>query len=130
MEQCPEPIPFDLESHCGLRATMGGHDFQTRVLVVDDEPIILETTSAVLRDEGLAVRTAEDGFAALITLRQTLPDIIISDLRMPNMSGFEFLSVSLWENGSRMRPRDIGWNDNRARNGKPSALGDLPNTRP
>jgi CheY-like chemotaxis protein len=42
---------------------------------------------------GFAVRTAEDGFAALVTLRQTLPDIIISDLRMPNMSGFEFLSV-------------------------------------
>jgi CheY-like chemotaxis protein len=39
------------------------------------------------------VRTAEDGFAALVTLRQTPPDIIISDLRMPNMSGFEFLSV-------------------------------------
>ncbi|HWR52660.1 MAG TPA: response regulator [Bryobacteraceae bacterium] len=72
---------------------MSGRDFQTRVLVVDDEPIILETMSAILKGEGFAVRTAEDGFAALVTLRQTPPDIIISDLRMPNMSGFEFLSV-------------------------------------
>lgn len=72
---------------------MGGSDFQTRVLVVDDEPIILETMSAILQGEGFVVRTAEDGFAALVTLRQTPPDIIISDLRMPNMSGFEFLSV-------------------------------------
>ncbi len=72
---------------------MSDHDFKTRVLVVDDEPIILETMSAILEGEGFAVRTAEDGFAALITLRQTPPDIIISDLRMPNMSGFELLSV-------------------------------------
>lgn len=72
---------------------MGGRDFQTRILVVDDEPIILETMSAILEGEGFAVRTAEDGFAALVALRQTLPDIIISDLRMPNMSGFEFLAV-------------------------------------
>lgn len=72
---------------------MGGSDFQTRVLVVDDEPIILETMTAILQGEGFAVRTADNGFAALVTLRQTPPDIIISDLRMPEMSGFEFLSV-------------------------------------
>lgn len=72
---------------------MGGQDFQTRVLVVDDEPIILETMSAILQSEGFVVRPAEDGFAALVTLRQTPPDVIISDLRMPNMSGFELLSV-------------------------------------
>lgn len=72
---------------------MGSLDFKPRVLVVDDEPIILETMSAILEGEGFVVRTADDGFAALITLRQTPPDIIISDLRMPNMSGFEFLSV-------------------------------------
>lgn len=72
---------------------MRGQDFKTRVLVVDDEPIILDTTTAILESEGFVVRTAADGFAALLTLRQTPPDIIISDLRMPNMSGFEFLSV-------------------------------------
>src|SRR5579875_1769737 len=72
---------------------MGGSNFQTRVLVVDDEPIILETMTAILRSEDFAVRTADNGFAALVTLRQTPPDIIISDLRMPEMSGFEFLSV-------------------------------------
>ena len=72
---------------------MEERDFQTRVLVVDDEPIILETMSAILKGEGFAVRTAEDGFAALVTLRQTPPDVVISDLRMPNMSGFELLSV-------------------------------------
>lgn len=72
---------------------MSGSDFQTRVLVVDDEPIILQTMTSLLEAEGFAVRTAEHGFAALVALRQTPPDIIISDLRMPEMSGFEFLSI-------------------------------------
>lgn len=67
--------------------------FKNRVLVVDDEPIILQTTAAILEGEGFTVRVAEDGFAGLKTLRETLPDVIISDLRMPNMSGFEFLAV-------------------------------------
>lgn len=67
--------------------------FKLRVLIVDDEPVILQTLSAVLETEGFTVRVAEDGFAALKTLRETSPDIIISDLRMPNMSGFELLSI-------------------------------------
>lgn len=43
--------------------------------------------------QGYEVLCAEDGFEGLAALKQSLPDIIISDLRMPNMNGFEFLSV-------------------------------------
>ena len=67
--------------------------FNFRILVVDDEPSILSTSSALLRTKGYEVRTAQDGFAALAELRRGLPDLIIADLRMPNMSGFELLSV-------------------------------------
>jgi len=52
-----------------------------------------ELGAALLESQGYEVRCAEDGFEALAALKQSLPDIIISDLRMPNMSGFEFLSV-------------------------------------
>lgn len=70
-----------------------GEDYPLRILVVDDEPVILTTTRAILETQRWNVRTAEDGFDALRVLRETLPDLIISDLRMPNMSGFEFLAV-------------------------------------
>ena len=39
------------------------------------------------------VQTAEDGFEALLALRGALPDVIITDLKMPHMSGFELLSI-------------------------------------
>lgn len=65
-----------------------------RILVVDDEKSIRETRALVLRASGYEVSTAEHGFDALLQLRTgELPDLIISDLNMPHMSGFEFLSV-------------------------------------
>lgn len=67
--------------------------FDYRILVVDDEPSVLETSAQILRTRGYEVRSASGGFAALAELRRSLPDVIISDLRMPNMSGFELLSV-------------------------------------
>src|SRR3954467_3282378 len=70
-----------------------GQDYPLRVLVVDDEPVILPAMRAILETQNWNVRTAEDGFEGLRLLRETAPDLIISDLRMPNMSGFEFLAV-------------------------------------
>jgi CheY-like chemotaxis protein len=67
--------------------------FKCRVLLVDDDPVLLQTTAAIVRSFGFSVRTAEDGFVALTILREVLPDMIISDLRMPHMSGFELLSI-------------------------------------
>jgi len=68
-------------------------DFAPRVLLVDDEPLLLESLKAVLEVNGFVCRTATDGFEALRLLRETPPDIIISDLRMPIMSGFELLAI-------------------------------------
>lgn len=67
--------------------------FKCRVLIVEDDPLVLETSAAIVRSFGFSVRTAEDGFVALQILREVLPDIILSDLRMPGMSGFELLSI-------------------------------------
>jgi CheY-like chemotaxis protein len=62
-------------------------------LLVDDEPSIRFVLSAVLEQAGYMVDVAEDGFAALRSLQHNFPDLLITDLRMPNMNGFELLSV-------------------------------------
>ena len=63
------------------------------VLVVDDEPSVRETVAVLLTSAGYDVTAAEDGFGALLQLRKMLPDVIVSDLNMPQMSGYELLSV-------------------------------------
>jgi DNA-binding response OmpR family regulator len=63
------------------------------VLVVDDDPGILESLTLLLLSAGYDVSTAQDGFTALLQLRRTLPDLIVSDLNMPQMSGYELLSI-------------------------------------
>ncbi|HEX4604646.1 MAG TPA: response regulator [Candidatus Angelobacter sp.] len=67
--------------------------FRFRVLFVDDEPAVRTTGAAVLEAAGYEVLAAADGLEALNALDDAQPDLIISDLRMPNMSGFEFLAV-------------------------------------
>jgi CheY-like chemotaxis protein len=63
------------------------------LLVVDDDAALRKTLSHILGAFGHHVRCAADGFAALSEIRLAIPDIILSDLNMPGMSGFEFLSV-------------------------------------
>jgi CheY-like chemotaxis protein len=64
-----------------------------QILVVDDNLGVRETIAMLLMSAGYEVVVAEDGFAALLQLRKTEPDIIVSDLEMPRMCGFELLSV-------------------------------------
>ena len=63
------------------------------VLVVDDDPTVRALLSRQLEQEGFETREAEDGIEGLMKLRNELPGAIISDLQMPRMSGFEFVSV-------------------------------------
>jgi len=64
-----------------------------RVLLVDDDELNRKLTARHLIAAGYVVRTAENGLEAIRKLRAGLPDLIISDLKMPEMSGFELLGV-------------------------------------
>jgi CheY-like chemotaxis protein len=64
-----------------------------RILLVDDHPGSLAILSTVLTSKGFRVDTAVDGLDALVRLKRSLPDVIVSDLRMPRMSGFELLAA-------------------------------------
>ncbi len=60
-----------------------------RLLVVDDEPNLLLAVAACLRAENYEVQTARSGNEALMQLAESVPDLIISDIRMPGMDGFK-----------------------------------------
>lgn len=64
-----------------------------KLLVVEDDPDLRTTISAILTTCGYGVRSSSDGLSALKEIRADMPDIVLSDLFMPGMSGCELLSV-------------------------------------
>lgn len=60
-----------------------------RVLIVDDDPLILDVLTTILDLEDLAVRSAEDGEAALRALGAEVPDVVVCDVMMPGIDGLE-----------------------------------------
>jgi two-component system, OmpR family, alkaline phosphatase synthesis response regulator PhoP len=62
---------------------------EARILLVDDEPDILEFLSYNLRLEGFSVEAAENGIAAVRMARKFLPHLILLDIMMPGMDGIE-----------------------------------------
>jgi CheY-like chemotaxis protein len=65
---------------------------QRQVLVVDDDPTIRTCLTQLLESVGYDVATAVDAVEALLLINESAPDIIISDLNMPGMSGVDLLS--------------------------------------
>jgi CheY-like chemotaxis protein len=64
-----------------------------RILVVDDDDLLRDAVSEALRDAGYDVTEARDGKHALDTLRDSRPTLIILDLMMPVMNGWELAEV-------------------------------------
>ncbi len=96
-----------------------------RVLVVDDEPAIRRFLRASLTAEGYVVSESEDGEDALKLLRRNSFDVVLLDLGLPHMSGFDFISrVRDWggnvpivvlssrnDEGGKVRALDLGADD-------------------
>lgn len=61
-----------------------------RILVVDDDPAIVGFVELALSDEGYTVRSARNGREALADISQVRPDLILLDMNMPVMNGWEF----------------------------------------
>lgn len=62
-----------------------------KILIVEDEVILLDAYELVLKQQGYNVKTALDGQYALETVQEFEPDLILLDLRMPRVNGVEFL---------------------------------------
>ena len=61
-----------------------------RILVVEDHHLLQEAMQEILETDGFEVLTAGDGLAALDLMQETCPDLILSDIMMPQMDGYEF----------------------------------------
>jgi two-component system, chemotaxis family, sensor kinase CheA len=71
-----------------------------RVLVVDDSPVVRDLVSEILLGQGFDVVAAPDGAEALVLLDRGAPDLVVTDVEMPNLDGFGLLA--------RIRERSLG----------------------
>ncbi len=79
----------DIRDHIQL---VGNQDYhvQPRILVVDDSITMRKVTTKILGKYDVEVKTAKDGLDAIDTLVDWMPDVILLDIEMPRMDGFEF----------------------------------------
>ena len=88
----PNPASFEAHRHLQAqsRSTVRPNE-PALILVVDDEPHIVDFLSLLLEDEGYRVRQARNGREALSAIEQEPPQLIISDVMMPDINGVELV---------------------------------------
>jgi len=64
---------------------------KNHILIVDDEPVWLKMVSRIIQLQGYEVKSASNGAEALEALRSFEPDLILLDVKMPDMNGFDLL---------------------------------------
>ena len=74
-------------------AQLGKHPLKATVLVVDDDPAVVDLLDYMLTKQGYEVDHASDGQAALDRIRSHRPDFLILDIMMPKLNGFEVLDA-------------------------------------
>jgi len=73
-------------------------EYKMRILVVDDEAPMLKLLETILKKDGYDVIKAQNGFDALEIVKTERIDLVISDIKMPKMNGFELLKRLKAEN--------------------------------
>jgi two-component system OmpR family response regulator len=81
----------DSAAQSGGAALAGGAQVDARLLVVEDDPNIVELLSASLRFAGFTVSTATSGMAAIEAAREVRPDLVVLDVMLPDLDGFEVI---------------------------------------
>ena len=78
-----------------------------KILVVDDEEDILNFLELVLRERGYEVATASSGYEALTRTQMEKPDLVLLDIMMPQMDGWEVLKLLRVDEGTSHIPVDM-----------------------
>jgi CheY-like chemotaxis protein len=108
-----EPWP-DAELLVRLFRLLGSPDSRTAlagmprkdplVLLGDDDPELIALVDATLRNDGISCRTADNGLAVLRMAREIMPDLVLLDVQMPGMNGFEVLGTIRRDPGLQTMP--------------------------
>jgi PAS domain S-box-containing protein len=118
-----------------LLSRLGQYTFTTkvksepvRVLVVDDEPANLDLLEALLKPAGFGVLRANGGQEGIAVARSKMPDLILLDLMMPNVTGFDVVEALRAEEATRSIPvmvltaKELTADDKKALNGQVAAI--------
>jgi two-component system response regulator MprA len=65
----------------------------TRIVIADDEPVLLRGLQRYLTGLGYEVATAANGYEAIAAIDESVPDLLITDINMPDMDGIEILNT-------------------------------------
>ena len=74
----------------GQKQEVSGWKAREHILLVDDDPVILKKLKHIIGEAGYRVSSATNGMEALTRVKEEPPDLIISDIMMPEMDGYEF----------------------------------------
>lgn len=74
-----------------------------KILVIDDESTLVNTIRAYLEQEGYTIYTAQDGLSALKTAHTVRPDLVVLDVMLPGLDGFEVLRLLRQDNDAHLR---------------------------
>lgn len=88
----PSIRPFNLIV-CTLAKDIYLEPFTMKILVAEDEPLMLMAIQAKLKNDGFEVTAVQDGREALKAIETSVPDLIITDILMPYTSGLEVISI-------------------------------------
>jgi DNA-binding response OmpR family regulator/Tfp pilus assembly protein PilZ len=88
-----EELIFELSGRAQPETDPGRLVRHLNLVVVDDDPAHREVAAEAFRTRGDAVRTAEDGFTGLAMCLKQVPDLILCDVQMPRMDGWQFLRM-------------------------------------
>jgi DNA-binding response OmpR family regulator len=84
-------------------ADKGGHDITLNILLVEDEPLTAASTARLLRMEGFEVQVVSDGPCAFHAAQDNPPDVILLDIGLPGMNGWQ-VAQHFWEQTATRRP--------------------------
>lgn len=62
-----------------------------KALVVDDDPVVIRLVKEILKNLGFTVETAKDGIDAMVLIKKEKPDLIVLDIMMPELNGYDVL---------------------------------------